>query len=212
MAHGAAHPYTDTGRREDEYMEYEDGGRSQAAMDEALQRRRYGGLNIGAAFFGWLVSTGLGAILVSLLAAAGAAVAVSQFTSTRNITVQNVDTVGIVSGILLLIVLAVSYYAGGYVAGRMSRFDGARQGVGVWVIGVIITILLAIAGAAIGYKYNVVQQLNLLHIPIKSGNFTTGGLVTTLIALVITLFSAIQGGRVGVRYHRKVNDAAIIER
>jgi hypothetical protein len=62
---------------------------------------------------------------------------------------QNAETIGIVGGILLLLVLAVAYYAGGYVAGRLARFDGARQGAGVWVLGLLITIALAVVGAVL---------------------------------------------------------------
>src|ERR687893_389251 len=44
----------------------------------ARQRERYGGLNWGAAFFGWLVAVGLGALLLGLLAAAGVAVGITE--------------------------------------------------------------------------------------------------------------------------------------
>jgi hypothetical protein len=39
----------------------------------ARQRAEYGGLNWGAAFFGWLVAVGMAAILLGLLSAAGTA-------------------------------------------------------------------------------------------------------------------------------------------
>ena len=65
----------------------------------------------------------------------------------------------------MLVVLVVSYFAGGYVAGRMSRFDGARQGLGVWLVALIVTVVLAVAGAVLGGEYNVLSQLNLPRIP-----------------------------------------------
>ena len=43
----------------------------------ARQRAEYGGLNWGAAFFGWLVAVGMAAILLGLLSAAGAAFGLS---------------------------------------------------------------------------------------------------------------------------------------
>jgi hypothetical protein len=45
------------------------------AADEvrARQRDEYGGINWGAAFFGWLVAVGLGSLLVGIVAAAGLA-------------------------------------------------------------------------------------------------------------------------------------------
>ena len=44
----------------------------------ARQREEYGGINWGAAFFGWLVAVGLGSLLLAIVAAAGAAVGLTQ--------------------------------------------------------------------------------------------------------------------------------------
>jgi hypothetical protein len=53
------------------------GDRDHMRAIRARQREEFGGVNWGAAFFGWLVAIGLGALLVGLLAAAGAAVGVT---------------------------------------------------------------------------------------------------------------------------------------
>jgi hypothetical protein len=50
---------------------------------------------------------------------------------------SNAETIGTAGGIGLLVILALAYFCGGYVAGRMARFDGARQGIGVWLWGLI---------------------------------------------------------------------------
>jgi hypothetical protein len=183
-----------------------------ATVDEGAQRRVYGGLNWGAAFFGWLVATGLGTILTALLFAAGSAVALTSFSSVSDVTSNqsSSSTVTIASAILLFIALAVAYYVGGYVAGRMSRFDGARQGAGVWVFGILITVLFAVVGALLGTKYNVLQQVNLPHFPLDKESFTTGGLVTFVAILLGTLLSAMSGGKVGQRYHRRVDRAGFV--
>lgn len=174
-------------------------------VDEARQHEAYGGMHFGAAFYGWLVSTGIAAILTAILGAAGSAVAISKITDVNSgVSVSTVQTVGAVSGILLLVVLAIAYFAGGYVAGRLSRFDGMRQGLATWIIGLVVTLLLGGAGALIGAKYNVLQQLNLPHIPVGA-NFTTGGLVTSILALLVTLGAALFGGKTGESYHRKVD-------
>jgi hypothetical protein len=115
-----------------------------------------------------------------------------------------VRTVGLVSGILLLTVLAIAYFAGGYVAGRLSRFDGARQGMATWIIGLIVALVLGAAGALLGAGFNVLQQLNLPAIPVGS-EFTTGGLIASLLALLLTLGAAILGGKTGEKYHRKID-------
>jgi hypothetical protein len=178
--------------------------REHALVDHEAQHAAYGGMHFGAALFGWLTSTGIAAILTSILAAAGSALAVNAIDSTNSVTADTAKTVGLTSGILFLLVLAIAYYAGGYVAGRLSRFDGMRQGIATWIIGVVVTLLLGGAGAALGTKYNVLQQMNLPHLPIGS-SFTTGGLIVTLLAFLVTLGAAIFGGKAGERYHRKID-------
>jgi hypothetical protein len=91
------------------------------------------------------------------------------------------------------------------VAGRMSRFDGPRQGGGVWVIGLLVTVLLAVAGVLLGGKYNVLSQLNLPRIPIDEGTLTTGGVIALVAVVLGTLLAAVAGGKAGTRYHRKID-------
>jgi hypothetical protein len=178
-----------------------------AATEAQLRRREeFGGLNWGAAFFGWLVAIGLAALLVGIVAAAGAALGLSEGVTTSDAS-GNAETIGIVGGALLVGILALAYFAGGYVAGRMSRFDGARQGVGVWVIGLLTTIALAIAGVVGGSEYNVLERLDLPRIPIDEGDLTTGGAIALVAVLLGTLLAAILGGKAGHRYHRRVDAA-----
>src|SRR3954451_2708023 len=145
--------------------------REQVEQMQQRQRDEFGGLHWGCAFFGWLVAVGIATLLTALLSAAGAAVGLTQG-STEDAT-SNAGTIGIVGGVLLLAILLVAYYAGGYVAGRMARFDGPRQGFGVWLIGLVVTIVLAVAGVVLGAKYNVLSQLNLPRIPVDEGSLTT---------------------------------------
>jgi amino acid transporter len=169
----------------------------------ARQRDEYGGINWGAAFFGWLVAVGLGVILIGLIAGAGAAIGLTQLSG------SDTDTIGLGGGIALLAVLMIAYYAGGYVAGRMSRFDGARQGAGAWLMGVLITVILGVVAAVLGDQYNVLSRLDLPRIPIGAETLTTGGIIATVAVLLGTLFAAIAGGKVGERYHRRIDRLAI---
>ncbi|MFL6114245.1 MAG: hypothetical protein ACJ786_23230, partial [Catenulispora sp.] len=159
-----------------------------AARDAVnAQHDRFGGIKWGAAFFGWLSANGLAVILLAILSAAGVAFGLTQVSSADQATnqaTQNADTIGIAGGITLLVVLFLAYLAGGYVAGRMARFDGIRQGLAVWVIGLLVVIVLAIVGAVLGAKYNVLSQLNLPSIPISAGTLTTGGIIAGIAALL----------------------------
>ena len=172
-------------------------------VDRDRQRDEYGGFNIGAAFFGWLVALGMAALLTAILSAAGAAIGLTSLTESE--ARSSADTISIVGGVLFFLVLALAYYCGGYVAGRMSRFDGARQGVGVWVFGLAVTILLAVVGAIAGSEYNVLNQLNLPRIPIDEGSLATGGVITLVAIVIGTLVAALLGGKAGERYHHKVD-------
>ena len=182
-----------------------------AARDAvAVQRARFGGIKWGAAFFGWLSANGLAVLLVALLSAAGVALGLATGVSpgeAADQAVQQADTVGLGGAIGVLVVLFLAYLAGGYVAGRMARFDGARQGVAVWLIGLLVVLVLAAAGVIAGAQYNVLQQLNLPRIPIDEGTATTAGIITLVAILLVTLLGALIGGKIGERYHRKVDRA-----
>jgi MFS family permease len=181
-----------------------------AALDAVdAQRSRYGGIRWGAAFFGWLSANGLAVLLVALLSAAGVAIGLTQGVPSTDDAVQEADTIGVVGGIVLLAILFLAYLAGGYVAGRMARFDGARQGIAVWVIGLLVVIALAVLGLVFGSEYNVLRQLDLPRIPIDEGTATTGGIIALVAVLLVTLAGAVLGGKLGDRYHRKVDRAGL---
>jgi hypothetical protein len=167
----------------------------------ARQREEFGGINWGAAFFGWLVAVGMAAILTGILAATGAAIGLTEVSGATG----SAETVSLIGAIVLILILALAYYCGGYVSGRMSRFDGGRQGIGVWVIGLLVTILLAVLGAIAGSEYNVFQKLELPRIPVDQGDLTTGGIITLIVVLVATVLVAMAGGKAGERYHKKVD-------
>jgi hypothetical protein len=180
---------------------------SNGSIEAERQREEFGGLNWGAAFFGWLVAVGIAAILTAFISAAGAAVGLTDISSSE--ARKNAATIGIGGAIALLIVLLLAYYAGGYVAGRMSRFDGGRQGFGAWLIGVIITVLFGAAGAIFGSKYNVLSALNLPRIPVHEGTLAMGAGIALAAIVLGTLIAAVLGGRIGRRYHRKVDRVAV---
>ncbi|MCU1606511.1 MAG: conserved rane protein of unknown function [Modestobacter sp.] len=173
----------------------------------AAQHDRFGGIKWGAAFFGWLSANGLAVLLLALVSAAGVAIGLTQGVPSTAQATQNAGGIGIGGAIALLVVLFLAYLAGGYVAGRMARFDGARQGVAVWLIGLLVVIVLAVVGVVFGAKYNVLAQLDLPRIPVDEGTATTGGLIALAAVLLVTLLGAVLGGKLGDRFHRKVDRA-----
>lgn len=182
-------------------------GQGTMAAARASQRDEFGGFNLGAALLGWLVAGGIAAILTAIISGAGAAIGLTKVSGST--AQSNAGTISIVGAIVLVLVLAIAYYVGGYNAGRLSRFDGGRQGLGVWIVGLVITLLLGAAGAIFGSQYNVLQKLDVQpRVPVDEGSFATGGLIALAAVIVITILAAILGGKAGERYHKKVDRAA----
>jgi hypothetical protein len=181
---------------------------SAAALETARARQRdeFGGVNWGASFFGWLVAVGIAALLTSLLVAAGAAIGLTE----SDVTTA-ADEITLEGGIALIVVLVIAYYTGGYVAGRMSRFDGARQGLATWAIGMLVTVGLALAAVAFGDEYNVLEQLNLPALPVGDESLASGGAIALAAFVVASAVAAMGGGKVGERYHRRVDRAGFVD-
>lgn len=180
-------------------------GRGLLADAQARQRDRFGGAKVGAAFFGWIVAVGMTVLLAAVAAGIGAAAGLGDQLSPAT---ADVRAVGIAGALVLLVVLALAYLAGGYVAGRLARFDGLRNGVLSWMIGVIVTIVAAVAGGVIGQSYDVFAQLRLPVVPVDPATLTLSGVVALVAALLVTLLTAAVGGRMGEGFHRRVDREA----
>jgi len=172
------------------------------------EQERFGGVKIGSAFFGWLTAMGTAVLLTALIAATGAAIGMGRvdLDEATDAASANAETVGIVGAIALIVIMLIAYYCGGYVAGRMARFNGAKQGVAVWVWAVVIAIIVAILAALGGANFNILANVNgFPRIPISEGELTTASIVTALLIAVASLGGAILGGLAGMRYHRRVD-------
>ena len=173
------------------------------------EKAEHGGVKVGSAFFGWLTATGMAVLLTALVAAAGTAVGLATGTEPGQAAAEattKADTVGLIGGIALLVILFVAYYCGGYVAGRMARFDGAKQGLAVWVWALLVAVVVALVTTVAGSEYNVLSQLNSFpRIPVSEGTLSTAGIVALVAVAVASLVGAVLGGLAGMRFHRKVD-------
>jgi len=180
----------------------------------AREKEAFGGIKIGSAFFGWLTATGMIVILTALVAAAGAGVGLASGTDELRDAARgnniSADEIGWAGVILVLAVVLLSYYAGGYVAGRMARFNGARQGLAVFGWSVVVAIVIAILGAVAGAKYNVLDDLNSFpRIPDNLGDLTVQAVVVLVGVVAAAVVGAIFGGLAGMHFHRKVDKAGL---
>ena len=167
------------------------------------EREEHGGVKVGSAFFGWLTAMGMAVLLTALAAAAGVALGIGVDETDTSV---EPETVGLAGGIVLLVILFVSYYCGGYVAGRMARFDGIKQGFAVWLWAIVVAIVVAILGVVAGSEYNVLDRLDgFPRVPSGGDNLTTGGIVVLVVVLLASLVGALLGGLAGMRFHRRVD-------
>lgn len=190
----------------DHDYDHDGGGRRTpptAATVHERRREEFGGISWLSALVGWLAAAGLTAILAGILGAAGAALALNEVGN--DVSNGEAETIGLAGGIGLLVVLAIAYFFGGYAAGRMARFDGARQGLGVWLWGILAAIVVAVLAVVGGSEYNVLDALNLPRLPVDSGTLTTGGAIALAASIAVTLGAAILGGKAGERFHRRVD-------
>ncbi|MCU1406482.1 MAG: hypothetical protein JWQ43_2785 [Glaciihabitans sp.] len=189
----------------------------------ALQLEEYGGVKLGSAFFGWVIAvamvvlfSALAAAILALLGFGGIDPAIDAGGGTAG-TVQDGATAvgfdGIVGAIIAAVVLFLAFYCGGYVAGRMARFTGAKQGLAVWVWSVVIAVILGVVAAIFGNQIREMATTGeMTSIPGLDPNnidLTGGGLVTAIISIVVvllvTLGGALLGGLSGMRFHRLVD-------
>jgi amino acid transporter len=199
-------PEPKTAEPKTEVVRDPDIGLRRRAVDQAKLRDRFGGRKIGAAFFGWLVAVGMTVMLSTIAAAVGLVV-----TDSLDLHPGGVDAgpVGMTGAVVLLVVLAVAYFTGGYVAGRLARFDGARNGVLAWVVGLLITIVAAVVGAIAGSAR--ADLFGRLRLPVLTGDptmLTVAGVIALVVVLAVTAVAAGFGGRMGEQFHRRVDKAA----
>ena len=165
----------------------------------------YRGFKFGAAFFGWLISI---AMSVLLLAAASAAAlgtaAVLDYTSSEAKADPGAAAVTVAAVAILMVTLA--FYTGGYVAGRLARFDGGRNGFGVWMLALLVSVLAAGTGALLNHQYDLLAGVNRPNVALTNDTLTMGGIIAAAALVLLTLLAAILGGKTGKRYHDKIDD------
>lgn len=174
----------------------------------ARQKELFGGIKVGAAFFGWLTATGAAVLLSILATAIGAGLSAITGSDVVADATQNPEGAGLVGTIVVMVVLLVAYYCGGYVAGRMARFNGLKQGLAVWLWAVVIAIVMGAVGVIAGSQLEIAAQLpTASQLPIDPTELTGPAIISLVIAAVVALVGALLGGLAGMRFHRKVDHA-----
>jgi hypothetical protein len=166
------------------------------------ERREFGGrMQWEAVFFGLLAAIGLAASLVAIVLGGLVAAGVTDFSQDAS---SLVDRIAAGAGAIAVAILALAYLAGGYVAARMARFDGWRQGVGVWLLSLLIVLMAAVTAWIAGGVLDPTESISLPSNPIDEGLRDRAGVLIAVAALVPLMF-AVLGGMLGERFHRAVD-------
>jgi hypothetical protein len=161
-------------------------------------RQRYGGLDLPAALAGMLAGLGLTVLLAGIAAAAGT-ISYSNGAST-----DELFNGGMITG---LAVLLVGFFVGGWVAGRMSRYDGALNGLASAALFLLLMAGMSGVGRWLDASYDFFSDVRLPQWFTSAE--TNAALVSMAVGAVLVLLAAALGGRWGTRFHRKA-DALIV--
>ena len=175
----------------------------------AAERAQFGGMKFGSAFFGWLTASGLGVLLTALVAAIGTAAGLS--VEDVGDGVARLTTLGIAGAIGAAVIVFIAYFAGGYVAGRMARFSGAAQGFAVWLWAIIIALVAGGLAWLLGARFNILGNLDAFPRIPSADELTLPGIITAVVLALIPLLAAVLGGAAGMRYHRRVDRAGMMD-
>jgi hypothetical protein len=168
----------------------------------AAARDRFGGLDIPAGLVGALTALASVGILAALVGAV-----IGTIGSPDNLT-RDAQELPIWSLAVGVGVLFVGYLIGGWVAGRMARYAGARNGftTGIWTL--LFVAALAGLGAWIGAEYN-----GLFHITRPDWYSWDALTWEALIAIGAGVLAVFIGGTIGgiwgEHYHRRADRTVV---
>lgn len=171
------------------------------------QKKRFGGMQLLPGLFGWLAALSVSGVL---LVASGLFGPQWGIETTNGIgraldhgLLNPQDTAGWLALAVFAVVEFLALLAGGYVAGRMARFSGVAQGVGVWLWSLLARAIASVA--ALLWADTVGLAPHSLAAQSVIGPIVGWGLVALAAVVILDLVAAILGGMWGMRYHRKVD-------
>lgn len=179
------------------------------AVEEREDRLRsmYGGVDWLASFLGFVFAAVVGA-LFSLVV--GLVLGPLGF----SLNLGGEIGAAVITGLVLVAILIfLTYFFGGYVAGRLARFDGGRNGTMLLFWTLAAALLAAMVGGVFsgflpggvsGGIRNFIQNDVLSAI----GNLSRLGIVGIVVAvgaILMALLGSFLGGRLGSRYHAEID-------
>ena len=180
------------------------------AAEEREDRLRdmYGGVDWLASFLGFVFTLVAGA-LFSLIAG----LVLAPLGLSLNLESGEIGAAVITGLVLVAILVFLTYFFGGYVAGRLARFDGGRNGamlllwtgVAVLVLALINAVLAGFLPSEVAESIDSLVQNNVLMTVGGLSGLGVIGIVILVGALLMALLGGFLGGRLGSRYHAEID-------
>jgi len=178
--------------------------------EEAVERREehlreiYGGVDWLASFIGCVFTVVCGAVLLPL-----ASIVLVLLNFTLDLEERGVDAITITGLVIIGLALFLSSLFGGYVAGRLARFDGGRNGAATVLWAILLSVILLFFGNFLpGNLFELLQEFVQNSVLPTIGSLTELGLAGAAIivgVLLVALLGGFSGGRFGNRYHTRID-------
>jgi len=122
----------------------------------------------------------------------------------------------VLTGLAVLgVLIFLTYFFGGYVSGRLARFDGGRNGAMVLAWTFIVVLIVALVAVVFsGFLPDGAAEIvvGLAQTTRSAGDGLAGtgvtGIVVAVAALLLALLGGFFGGRLGSRYHTEIDRAS----
>jgi hypothetical protein len=181
------------------------------AAEEREDRLRdmYGGVDWLASFLGFVFTLVLAALFSAI-----AGLVLVPFGFRPDLSGGQIGA-SVLTGLAVVgVLIFLTYFFGGYVAGRLARFDGGRNGalVLVWMF-IVVLILALIAVVFSGFLPTGAAAVvgDAARGAVSTATNLAGagpiGIVTAVAALLLALLGGFFGGRLGSRYHSEIDRA-----
>jgi len=182
------------------------------AVEEREDRLRdmYGGVDWLASFLGFVFS-----VVIASVFSAVAGLVLVPLGFPPEISEGQLGA-SVLTGLAVVgVLIFLTYFFGGYVAGRLARFDGGRNGAMVLAWTFIVALILALVAVVFSGFLPAPASAGIVNLAqgtaSAAGNLAgagVAGIVVAVAALLLALLGGFLGGRLGSRYHTEIDQAS----